>query len=50
MTPANNPTAPTVGTGAMTNGKGQPLLNVQNLKMHFPITRGFIFQRQVGAI
>jgi oligopeptide transport system ATP-binding protein len=36
-----------------TNGvisKGQPLVDVQNLKMHFPITRGIIFQRQVGAI
>jgi oligopeptide transport system ATP-binding protein len=31
------------------NGK-QPLVEVQDLKMHFPITRGIIFQRQVGAI
>jgi oligopeptide transport system ATP-binding protein len=29
---------------------GQPLLSVSDLKMHFPITRGIIFQRQVGAI
>jgi len=36
--------------GAGTDGRGQPLLNVQGLKMHFPITRGIIFQRQVGAI
>jgi oligopeptide transport system ATP-binding protein len=28
----------------------QPLLSVSDLKMHFPITRGIIFQRQVGAI
>jgi oligopeptide transport system ATP-binding protein len=35
---------------AGTNGKGKPLLNVHDLKMHFPITRGIIFQRQVGAI
>jgi oligopeptide transport system ATP-binding protein len=55
MTPANGTTAPAVGAGTITdgngtNGKGQPLLDVQNLKMHFPITRGIIFQRQVGAI
>jgi oligopeptide transport system ATP-binding protein len=28
----------------------QVLLRVQNLKKHFPITRGIIIQRQVGAI
>jgi oligopeptide transport system ATP-binding protein len=50
MTPANGTTAPAVGTGATTNGSTQPLLRVENLKMHFPITRGIIFQRQVGAI
>jgi oligopeptide transport system ATP-binding protein len=33
-----------------TNGKGQTILQVNELKMHFPITRGIIFQRQVGAI
>jgi oligopeptide transport system ATP-binding protein len=26
------------------------LLNVKNLQMHFPITKGIVFQRQVGAI
>jgi oligopeptide transport system ATP-binding protein len=26
------------------------LLRVEGLKMHFPVTRGFIFQRQVGAV
>ena len=41
---------------SMTNGatttikKGEKLLEVNDLKMHFPITRGVIFQRQVGAI
>ncbi|MDI9547171.1 MAG: dipeptide ABC transporter ATP-binding protein [Chloroflexota bacterium] len=29
---------------------GQPLLEVSGLKMHFPITKGIILQRQVGAI
>ena len=42
-------TVPAVGAGT-TNGTNAPLLNVQNLKMHFPITRGIVFQRQVGAI
>ncbi|MBX3013236.1 MAG: dipeptide ABC transporter ATP-binding protein [Caldilineaceae bacterium] len=36
--------------GATTVKKGEKLLEVQDLKMHFPITRGVIFQRQVGAI
>ncbi len=26
------------------------LIRVRNLKMHFPITRGLLFQRKVGAI
>ena len=29
---------------------GNPLLEVSGLKMHFPINKGIIFQRQVGAI
>jgi peptide/nickel transport system ATP-binding protein/oligopeptide transport system ATP-binding protein len=28
----------------------EPLVRVQNLVKHFPITRGIIFQRQVGAV
>jgi oligopeptide transport system ATP-binding protein len=35
------------GNGTM---KKDVILDVQDLKMHFPITRGIIFQRQVGAI
>ena len=31
-------------------GQGELLLQVDNLKMHFPITKGIIFQREVGAI
>lgn len=34
----------------MSEANGAPLLEVQDLKMHFPITKGIIFQRQVGAI
>ena len=32
------------------NGSGDTLLQVSDLLMHFPITKGIIFQRQVGAI
>ncbi|MBW7884755.1 MAG: dipeptide ABC transporter ATP-binding protein [Caldilineaceae bacterium] len=40
-----------VQNGNSTNGpKKDVLLEVQNLQMHFPITKGIVFQRQVGAI
>ena len=39
----------TGGSGAA-SPSGQTLLQVQNLKMHFPITQGIILQRQVGAV
>jgi oligopeptide transport system ATP-binding protein len=45
-----NQIGPAVGAGAAYDDDRYPLLNVNNLKMHFPITRGIIFQRQVGAI
>src|SRR5215208_5127427 len=35
---------------ATAQGDGQPLLDVKNLKMHFPLTQGIIFQRKVGAV
>lgn len=47
-TTATRATATASGNG--TNGAGKLLLDVRNLKMHFPITRGIIFQREVGAI
>ncbi|MGA9531725.1 MAG: dipeptide ABC transporter ATP-binding protein [Anaerolineales bacterium] len=34
----------------MTDGDNNVLLRVENLKKHFPITRGIIFQKQVGAV
>ena len=37
-------------TAAAAQGDGQPLLDVKNLKMHFPLTQGIIFQRKVGAV
>jgi oligopeptide transport system ATP-binding protein len=36
-------------TSAATDGDA-PLLDVQNLVMHFPLTQGIIFQRKVGAV
>src|SRR5881409_3410456 len=33
-----------------TAGSGLNLLEVKALKMHFPLTQGIIFQRQVGAV
>lgn len=30
--------------------EGEPLLEVKNLVMHFPLTQGIIFQRKVGAV
>jgi oligopeptide transport system ATP-binding protein len=55
MTPTNevkvvDNTTNNTANGTSPNGKAQPLLDVSNLRMHFPITRGIIFQRQVGAI
>ncbi len=42
------PTAPTTREGrAQSNGA---VLEVRDLKVHFPVTRGFLFQRQVGAV
>src|SRR5947209_20469733 len=33
-----------------TVGSGRNLLDVKALKMHFPLTQGIIFQRQVSAV
>ncbi|MBI1294922.1 dipeptide ABC transporter ATP-binding protein [bacterium] len=40
----------TTTNGGAQAGKQDILLSVRNLKMHFPITRGIIIQRQVGSI
>lgn len=37
-------------TKAQTNGEGEVILSVRELKKHFPITSGIVFQRQVGAV
>lgn len=40
----------TTTVNGQANGRGDVLLQVRDLQMHFPITRGIVFQRQVGAI
>jgi oligopeptide transport system ATP-binding protein len=42
---AQQPSATSAATGS-----DAPLLDVQNLVMHFPLTQGIIFQRKVGAV
>jgi len=37
-------------TSTATADSGRNLLEVRALKMHFPLTQGIIFQRQVGAV
>src|SRR5205823_13038557 len=36
--------------GARASGAGEALVEVCNLEKHFPITRGILFARQVGAV
>jgi len=36
--------------GAGPDSGGRPLLRVAGLQMHFPVTRGLIFRRKVGAV
>src|SRR4029077_10112643 len=38
------------GRSTATSDSGKNLLDVKALKMHFPLTQGIIFQRQVGAV
>ena len=39
--------APQASNGA---GFGEELLVVENLKKYFPVTRGIVFQKQIGAV
>jgi len=45
VTPAESTTEAT-----SQNGFGEELLVVENLKKYFPVTRGIIFQHQIGAV
>jgi oligopeptide transport system ATP-binding protein len=50
MSAAATNTGQRASAAAVNQGEGQPLLEVRNLKMHFPLTQGIIFQRKVGAV
>src|SRR5438477_2575505 len=54
QTPPQSPTTPggfiDRQRSTATAGSGNNLLEVTALKMHFPLTQGIIFQRQVGAV
>ncbi|MGA7731206.1 MAG: dipeptide ABC transporter ATP-binding protein [Chloroflexia bacterium] len=51
MTIANNTQTRTTSSSVSPNGAvGDDLLRVEGLKMHFPINRGVLIQRQVGAV
>ena len=55
MSVTTNATPPTAefiarGRSTATADSGRNLLEVTALKMHFPLTQGIIFQRQVGAV
>ncbi|MFN2540059.1 MAG: ABC transporter ATP-binding protein [Mycobacteriales bacterium] len=43
-------TAAATHVAADPTGDGQPLLEVHGLQKYFPVTRGIIFQKQVGAV
>ncbi|WP_308190611.1 dipeptide ABC transporter ATP-binding protein [Streptomyces sp. HPF1205] len=49
MTTAPRPTTPPPEGGAAGSG-GEPILRVQGLVKHFPLTRGIVFKKQVGAV
>jgi len=38
------------GSGAVATPEGEPILEVTNLVKHFPIKRGIIFDKQIGAV
>src|SRR2546429_9856660 len=48
VTPATPEFVRTRSTATAESGRN--LLDVKALKMHFPLTQGIIFQRQVGAV
>src|SRR4051812_36717278 len=43
-------TTPESGPAAGRNGGTEPLMEVRDLVKHFPLTRGIIFQRKIGAV
>jgi peptide/nickel transport system ATP-binding protein/oligopeptide transport system ATP-binding protein len=43
-------TTPESGPAPPRNGDTEPLMEVRDLVKHFPLTRGIIFQRKIGAV
>src|SRR3954447_16696039 len=43
-------TAPATDVAPKQPGGGEALLQVESLQKHFPVNRGIIFQKQVGAV
>ena len=41
---------PGPGPSASAAAPGEPLVRVRNLVKHFPLTRGILFQRTIGAV
>src|SRR5919205_1033518 len=39
-----------MATPSSMNGGGDDLLVIEDLKKHFPITRGIIFQKEIGSV
>ncbi len=50
MSPAESPAAPAAPSPSPGASPGEPLVEVRGLVKHFPITRGIVFQRRVGAV
>ncbi len=48
--PGSGPTAPSGSGPAAPSGSGPALLDVRDLRVHFPITRGTVFRRTVGHV
>jgi peptide/nickel transport system ATP-binding protein/oligopeptide transport system ATP-binding protein len=42
--------SPASAPAARKGSPGEPLVEVRDLRKHFPITRGILFQRQIGAV
>jgi peptide/nickel transport system ATP-binding protein/oligopeptide transport system ATP-binding protein len=42
--------SPAASAPARSAGAAEPLVEVRDLRKHFPITRGILFQRQIGAV
>ncbi|MBI2964608.1 MAG: ATP-binding cassette domain-containing protein, partial [Chloroflexi bacterium] len=49
-TATRTPPSPSIATPGSTSDGVAPLLEVTDLRVHFPVTRGFVLQRRVGVV